>query len=423
MYRSKQRYGAMDLLHKLADLPQEALQWVKGKAQTVAHEKKLLESAHRIELSPSSVEALKHRLSWILRKSGAAGRAEPLRHQAEDQAVVAAITRERDAHNQNNVSRTAAYLHMYREHPELHWAFLSHMVSRNGGWNMTDLQGDLLPYLLRERDREWVFGFLERANALIFRDAYPQLLLYRASLQAGKPLFHLLPAFGVSRFMRPVWELFWLHREPPLLTIGLIVNEQHFIEHRVVRHPLYRKRVLDRMFFQAQSLLQLNQVVFPYRDGDGTRLAGLILENFSSLQERIELGKKLYAVLFGIPIVLDGAQAFAYEKRHSGSRADYWPQLFSAVRYGAPVPRGQLKERLDGGRLRPGASPLYSPRLTDAWPDKELEAIEPGDWFHEPSVISYFHDIRAPFSFEMTHEFSFGLSKVEMAVLAGDLWK
>ncbi|UUZ89856.1 DUF2515 domain-containing protein [Paenibacillus sp. P25] len=374
-------------------------------------------------MNRASVETLRKRLSWMLRMPASVSGAVQPRLTSAETAMLAAITRERDAHNLNNVSRTAAYLHMYREHPELHWAFLAHMVSRNGGWNMTDLEGEYLPYLLTADDRERVFRFLERANALIFRDSYPQSLLYRASLQAGKPLFHLLPAFGVSRFMRPVWELFWQHRESSFLTVGLIVNEQHFIEQRVVRDPLHRKYVLDRLFFQAQSLLQLNHIVFPYRYGENVRLAGLVLENFSSLMERIGIGKKLYALLFGIPAILEGAEAFACDRRHSGSRADYWPRLFAPIRHGVPVPRGQLKERLDGRRLRPDAAPLYSPRLADAWKNCELEAVETGDWFHELAVVDHFEEIRPPSSFEMTREFAFGLKKIEMAVLAGDIWQ
>lgn len=42
--------------------------------------------------------------------------------------------------NRNNVTRTKAYGDFYLEHPEVHWAYLVHMVSRNGGWNMTDLK-------------------------------------------------------------------------------------------------------------------------------------------------------------------------------------------------------------------------------------------------------------------------------------------
>ena len=51
----------------------------------------------------------------------------------------------------NNITRTKAYFDIYQKYPEIHWAFLGHMVSRNGGWNMTDLKGDFLTRLLTKK--------------------------------------------------------------------------------------------------------------------------------------------------------------------------------------------------------------------------------------------------------------------------------
>ncbi|MDQ1912104.1 DUF2515 domain-containing protein [Paenibacillus sp. GD4] len=418
------RWNGWDLLHKLGDMPKEAVEWLKGKKNTILLENQLLGAAHRIRIKPSALEAAKRRLGWKHGFGGnITGKESAASLSSSEKALVERIRRDTHANNRNNVTRTASYLRLYREQPELHWAFLAHMVSRNGGWCMTDLKGELLPYLLNAEQREHVFLFLERANALIFQDAYPQLLLYQASRRAGRPLFHLLPSFHVSAFMRPIWEVFWEYGDSALVTVGLVINEQHYIEERVVQHPFFREKVLDTFFFTTQSVLQLNQVVFPYGETEGQRLrvAGLVLEDFNLLKERIEVGKKLYAILFGIPVVFEGARRFAFGKRHSGSRADYWPHLYAAVRHQAPVPSGQLKERLEGGELRPGADPLYSPYLTSAWKDRELAPIERGDWFKSLDVLNYVTDIDAPFSFEMTHEHSFGLNKVELAVLAGDL--
>ncbi|MGZ4123784.1 MAG: DUF2515 family protein, partial [Tumebacillaceae bacterium] len=74
--------------------------------------------------------------------------------------------------NRNNVTRTAAYLDVYQACPELHWAFLAHLVSRNGGYNMTDLKGDLISRAMEPGEAESFFQFLERANFLIFGDAF-----------------------------------------------------------------------------------------------------------------------------------------------------------------------------------------------------------------------------------------------------------
>ncbi len=309
--------------------------------------------------------------------------------------------------NRNNRTRTQAYWDFYRRHPEVHWALLAHMVSRNGGWNMTDLQGGLIPSLLDEEQRRETFRFLERANAFIFGDAYPQLLLYEEGKRAGNDLSYLLPALQVSRFMTPVWRVFWRERDSALLTVALIVNEQHYIESRVVRYPEIRHKVLEAPFFKLQSMLQLNQVVFPYslHSSEQMKLAGLILEDFRDLQERIEFGKRLYAMLFRIPEIYGGVIRFARTVRHTGSRADYAPQLFTKEQNG--------KE--SGGAL------IFSPELSDAWADQPPVQPEEGDWFRSiTDVERYFDGLPLPPSFEMTNEYEFGLHKIEAAALAAD---
>ncbi|GFN31970.1 DUF2515 domain-containing protein [Paenibacillus xylaniclasticus] len=338
----------------------------------------------------------------------------------EDRALIAHIQEETLRLNRNNVTRTAAYYALYERCPELHWALLAHLVSRNGGWNMTDLKGEWLPRLLSESKRTDVFRFLERANRLIFGDAYPQLLLYEHSVRLRRPLFHLLPALGVTRFMLPVWEQFWQSRDSAILTVALIVNEQHFIEQRVVANPFYRKRVIDTLFFGMQSLLQLNAVLLPYargREPGQMKLAGLIIERFSSLRERIEFGKRLYAVLFGVPAVAAGVRSFAATVRHTGSRADYAPQLFTRIRHG--LPEKPYNERLKGGQLKPGAVPPYSPELSAAWPDTPGDPPEPGDWFVGAAAVApYFAQLPLPSTFEMTNEYGFLLDKLELAAAA-----
>ncbi|MUT66842.1 DUF2515 domain-containing protein [Paenibacillus sp. NEAU-GSW1] len=333
----------------------------------------------------------------------------------EELALIERIQSETSSLNRNNVTRAEAYRLLFNRYPELEWAMLAHFVSRNGGWNMTDIQGDWLPRLLNEQQRRDLFHFLERSNALIFHDAYPQLLLYEHSLKQQQPLFHLLPAFGVSRFMAPVWTAFWRERDPVPLTVALIVNEQNYIEKRVVQQPYFRKRVIDTLFFNVLPWLQLNAVLLPYQYCGETRLAGLVIERFQSLHERIEFGKRLYAVLFGVPRVAEGALAFAGAIPHSGSRSDYLPDLFSTLRQPEQQP---YSERLAGAQLRPGAPAIYSPELADAWPDQPFAPSEPGDWFERAEDVEpYFCELPLPPSFELTSEYSLLLKRIELTVL------
>lgn len=218
---------------------------------------------------------------------------------ADERRLIRTIREKTAVYNRNNVTRTAAYLKYYQEHPELHWAFLAHMVSRNGGWSMTDVKGALLQPVLKDRDAQSLFDMFERANWLIFHDAYPQLLLYEASMCQGEPLFHLLPHFGVSLFMEAIWRYFWREQDMSLLTLALIVNEQQYIEKRIVHHPHYRKTVLKTAYFKMQTAFDFNQVVFPVMgDTSSPMLVGRTMHHFSDVAHRIKTGRLLYQMLF-----------------------------------------------------------------------------------------------------------------------------
>lgn len=354
----------------------------------------------------------------------------------EEQEVISRIHYLTTSANRNNITRTAAYWELYQACPEVHWAFLAHMVSRNGGYSMTDLQGDLLPQLLGREDRTNIFLFLERINSLIFQDAYPQLLLYQESKRAGRPLFHLLPCFHISAFMHPVWQQFWMDLNSAMLTICLIINEQNYIEGRVVQAPHYRKRVLERPFFLAMPYMQLNQVVLPYdtaagfthrgRSWNGEKkdprvkgLAGLVVEHFVSLNERIGAGKALYGMLFGVPDILRGAELFAAGQRHTGSRADYDPLLYQSGPKAVASPSASCFKRLYGdGKTKGETARLYSPVLSEAWKDCAAEPAGIYDWFRQLKDADGLGDALPPKALDMTGEVWLGLYKQELAVLA-----
>ncbi|SFM01114.1 DUF2515 family protein [Salibacterium qingdaonense] len=332
--------------------------------------------------------------------------------ESNEKDIVERIKQQTREGARNNITRTECYRRIYLQNEELHWAMLAHMVSRSSGWCMTDLKGEWLPELLSEEKRKNLFDLYETANFLIFQDAYPQLLLYVESKRRGRNLFHLLPSFHVSRFMQPFWDDFWIHRNPVLLTTALIINEQHYIEKRVIQSDSFQQRVLQTFPFITQELLQMTQVVFPYREKSSIRLAGLTLEHFASLSERIEAGKRMYAVLFGIKEVQDGVNTWMKEVSHSGSRRDYWPGLFT-TRGRAARP----KERLIAEKIRTDAPLLYSPELGAVWRDRQPRRIWRKDWFTSMDVLQYVKTPRVPFSFDMTGEYCFGLNKLERLAL------
>lgn len=391
-------------------VPRKVFQYFRIKFSAAVHSKSMQEHYVPLNISKIDITAITQSLKAHLNGKSSVYSGWT----AEEKQMIKRIRKQTETANRNNITRTQAYYDLYKQYPELHWAFLAHMVSRNGGWSMTDLKGDLIPRLIRPQQTEFLFLFLERANSLIFNDAYPQLLLYAESQKQRRSMFHLLQAFHVSIWMKVIWEYVWKHPDSTLLTTALIVNEQNYIEHRVVQDSTFKKYVLDEIYFKTQALLQLNQVVFPVQD----RLMGIILEDFTDLEERIEFGKKLYSLLFGFPEILKGASNFTDNTKHSGSRADYWPHIYEKKR--KHLPPTTYSEKLKGCKLTDEAEPFYSPDLIYVWKDRPVEPPQTEDWCKDLSPLNYLKSIKPPNTFEMTEEHCFGLNKIELAVLAKD---
>lgn len=313
----------------------------------------------------------------------------------------------------NNVTRTKAYLDFYLKHREIHWAFLGHMVSRNGGYSMTDLKGEFLTRLLSKKDRSNFFSFLERGNWLIFQDVYPQFLLYKESLRQGKSLFYLLSYLNVSTFMETIWNHFWRNGDTYIHCIAMVINEQTYLEKRVVQNPVYQKGVLNKFEFFLQDLLSFNHILFPYGDGE---LKGQTLHQFESVHERILLGKRLYSVLFKNKDFLRQAVEWAKSHPHTGSRKDYWPEIFNHVNEGTPG--FPIPLRLKSCRLRKGARRFYSPKLEYAWKNVIQPEAEKGDWFEDWRIADYLVDDGEMIDGEIKHEYCKTLERLEIATLA-----
>ncbi|CAM3721724.1 DUF2515 family protein [Mesobacillus zeae] len=333
----------------------------------------------------------------------------------EEEMIIRQIKLKTKEWNKNNVTRTKAYLDFYQLHPEVHWAFLGHMVSRNGGWNMTDLKGELLSNLLSRKEKSSFFSFLERGNWLIFEDAYPQFLLYQESFKRNKPLFSLFRFFNISIFMETVWSYFWRNQNKSLLTIALIINEQNHLEKRVVKNPVYISQVFNTLEFKLQDVLSFNHILFPYLDNGTLNVAGQTLNQFQSAHERILLGKRLYAVLFNKD-VLKSAEQWAKSHPHTGSRKDYWPHIFNNVHEGLPGKKYEI--RLKSCRLRPGARKIYSPNLESVWKNVKHFESEEGEWFEDFQVLDYFIEKNEALDGGILSEYCKTLERLELAALA-----
>lgn len=341
---------------------------------------------------------------------------EEVKLTSDEKLLIQQITEQTNSLNINNITRTNAYLDFYNRHPEIHWAFLGHMVSRNGGWNMTDLKGGILPRLLSKKETLSFFSFLERGNWLIFQDVYPQFLLYQECLKRRQNLFYLLKHMHVSVFMEIIWSSFWEKRDTYILNVAQIINEQSYLELRVLNNPIYKKEIFSSLEFKLQDLLSMNHILFPYFLNNRLNLAGQTLHHFESLHERIMLGKRLYSILFGNPNRLKMVEKWANTNPHTGSRKDYWPHIFNDVDEG--LPGSILKPKLKSCQLLPGSTKIYSPILEFAWKNINHQHAEKIDWYKDWKVIHYLVDDEKKVDEKIENEYCKTLERLELAANA-----
>ncbi|SET31269.1 Protein of unknown function [Salinibacillus kushneri] len=236
-----------------------------------------------------------------------------------DSKMINKIKIQTEKMNINNIKRTNAYLYFFDDYPEIKWSFLASMVSRNAGWNMTDLKTDTYQKLLSIKMVRYLFMTYERANWFIFSDAYPQLLIYHFSIMQKQPLFHLLKYFYVSTFMIDEWMHFWLHKNKNRLLYAQIINEQNLIQKPVIEEPFFKWRVFHNIPYLLQEKIHLNAVLFPTLSGS---LYGLSIKKFTDVTERINTGKKLASILFDERLYQEFL-AFAKKVYPDGTRREY----------------------------------------------------------------------------------------------------
>ncbi|MCW5770191.1 MAG: DUF2515 family protein [Rhodospirillaceae bacterium] len=289
--------------------------------------------------------------------------------------IVAEILDLTEAENQDNISRTLAYQNYHLCNPELGWPLLASLVSRNAGYLMTDLHCDPVAAILPEPIRASFFAALEACNSAIFLDAYPQLLLYEKAKRIGRPLLHLLEQVCSSRSIAPYWREF--HAGGPVcrLDLALIVNEQCHIERRVFADPA-RGGCFSSALFAAAMRGGAFRLVFPGIGRDEPTLREVAVRRFVPLDARIAMGRRLYGMLFS-NAAGDAISAWVRQRPdHTGSRADYAPELFRGVGRSSPALRSCWPPvRLLTPERMPwnwpsGIERWIAPPRREAWPDR-----------------------------------------------------
>lgn len=242
---------------------------------------------------------------------------------------------ERPRHNADNLTRTAFYLDYWRAHPEVPWALLAHLVSRNAGYQMTDLRRHIERC---QRGRRWLallggrfapaaraehaFGqlvrFLEAGNYLIFHDAYPQLAAYAAAKQAylstgcrtAARVIDGLGAEGIDPMILGAWRRFFeegarcgffrdmTERErisaPAVVRMALasVVNEQSYLEDRLLAPAGSAPRYADTatpfgLWFDAAAALGLTRLVFALSTPAAPHRAARLLVHVIGAREEV----------------------------------------------------------------------------------------------------------------------------------------
>ncbi|MDQ0228794.1 DUF2515 domain-containing protein [Metabacillus malikii] len=292
--------------------------------------------------------------------------------------MITSIVNTTKVKNYDNISRTKAYENYYFQNAEITWSYLASMVSRNAGWSMTDLKGKWFQKALTSEQRSMLFMTYERANWLIFHDAFPQLLLYEWSKHLNRPLFHLLKYFHVSRFMETEWNYFWEHHEKERLLTALIINEQNVIQKPVIENRQYKYHVFSTLPYKLQDYLHFSSVIFPTVSG---KLFGFTASDFQRLSSRIELGKRLAWLLFHAGLY-EQFIVFSKTVEHSGSRYDYERYFPDKRKRETPLLRTSF--------------PIVSHTI-----DENRE-----DWFHGQKTKKWFKERKIPKDYEITDWFN-----------------
>lgn len=245
--------------------------------------------------------------------------------------AAAAIVRmwdERDARNLDNVSRTESYLELYEAARawgfELPWTLMAHLVSRNAGMMMTDLAAAIeSPRRIFQREAlEELFCLLERANFLIFYDAWRHLLEHLARVTASAVTLAREPWFRAPRPVVAAYARYEaagargaIDEDERSLVMDLVQNEQNLIERRVVHAPGARRARALIAFFEGVG--QERPMTFPI---DGPPIT---VGDFASLARRIETGERISDAYLREPARREACRQHCAAHPHTGARSDF----------------------------------------------------------------------------------------------------
>jgi hypothetical protein len=222
---------------------------------------------------------------------------------------------EADARNADNVARTASYLELYAAARtrgiELPWLLMAHLVSRHAGVLMTDIAHDEGLAVFVPEARTELFLMLERANFVIFYDAWRHVL---AHLMGTTDRL----AAPVPEYMRRAWLAYEgeCAGRPPSralerrLVFDLVTNEQNLIGTRVLARPRFARALAIITVFEAA---ERDRPIRSPISGVPVRVGG-----FAHLDRRIKAGMRIFAEALEREVDREALFAWALAHPHTG---------------------------------------------------------------------------------------------------------
>lgn len=266
---------------------------------------------------------------------------------------------ELDDRNRDNVARTDSYLELYAwtraRGRELPWVLMAHLVSRNAGYLMTDLARALdgaagADPAVAAATRT-LFLLLERANWLIFHDAWHHVLHHLLGWTDR------LAAPRTPAFMCAAWRRYEEDaaggESPELarrLVLALVHNEQHLIEHRAVHHPALAPGA--RLLELVERAGREKPLHLPVADAPPITVGG-----FAQVGRRIEAGRRIFDEVVADAGRREALLAWALAHPHTGSREVHGGRPGPTLRQAWPV--DAVRRAWDGVHAPPEPDPAY----------------------------------------------------------------
>jgi hypothetical protein len=253
--------------------------------------------------------------------------------------VIARFRAEHPKRNQDNIGRTESYLELYALSRETEadwpWLLMAHLVSRNAGYLMVDL-ADAIDHPKRTFTVETLvtfFAMLERANFLIFHDAWNHVL---AALENGER-FEEKSGGAITLHMKRAYATYFGTRDVSIeerernLVVDLVTNEQHFIEHRVVDNAGYSRAMALLSFVERSG--HERPMVLPITDVE------IKVGGFADVGKRIDTGRRIFDSVLADRVLRAEIYAWALETPHTGSRAAHGGKATRTLREAWPPER------------------------------------------------------------------------------------